>query len=117
MEMRRPRAGVAHVLERAFVTKAALRMLGLSPAEEQQHLIAILLVLHQQFVRHPGGLAVDIEIITVQLVVILRHIARFFLCNEKPDGLVVLEAEHASVDCGVVDFEFLAQVLASVNGA
>ena len=85
MEMRRPRSRVAHVLEGAFVAKATLRVLCLCPAEKQQHLVAVLLVFNQHLVGAALALAVHMEVIPLQPVVVLRHVAGLLLRDEQPN--------------------------------
>jgi len=113
--MRRSRSSVADILKPAFIPEPASRVFCLRPPEEQQYLVTILLVFNQRLVRQTRALAVNMESVSLQPIVVLRHVVGLFLCDEQPNGFVVLRAKNASVDRGIVDLEFLPQILACVN--
>lgn len=117
MKMRRPRRRVAHVPEPPFITKTASCMLRFGAPKEQQDLVAGFLVINQHLIGPAFALPVHVQIVSVQPVVVLRHIASFLLRDEQPDGLMVLRTKDTRINGGVVNLEFLAEVLARVKSA
>jgi len=88
---------VAYVTETTLKHEAGPRELALRPAIKDEYVIAVFPVINYEIIGAAEALALPVQLVTYEPVLVLNAICGLLLSYEKPDFMTIPDQEDASL--------------------